>query len=73
MIWLVVFVAPLMFAGPEDGEKWCKGKRRGGVRDWRLVDDWLVMQGLESLDRHLEGSTFLLRTFLDEGVQLLAS
>ena len=62
-----------MSADLEDGVRWCTVRRRGGVRDWRLVNDWLVMQGLESLDRHLEGSIFHLRTFLDEGVQLLAS
>ena len=73
MIWLAVFVALSMFAGLEDGVRWYTGRPRGGGRHRCLVNDWLVMQGLEGLDRHLQGSTFPLRTFLDWSVQLLAS
>ena len=73
MIWLAGFVALSMFAGLEDGVRCYTGRPRGGGRHRRFVGDWLILQDLEGLDRHLQGSTFPLRTFLDWSVQLLAS
>ena len=73
MIWLTTLVTLQVSSGQEDAVKWHMGRQQGEFRIRPVEDHVPATQGLENLDRYLQGDILRMNVALNSSVPLLAT